>query len=241
MQKKKEGTPGPVSISKLTIGAGLSVAGAVLLGFVALYLLMYSSGYQDGEIANARRQIADLERQVASLEGYEADPEQLSEALLNAVEAGNEVADLQNEYLAITDVESGGDSYDEIHGISEKLISYFSENDGAAAAQWFYPKEADSSISWTFVTPYSASSGGVTGIWLCRAGTDSEIAAFASGVYANGTFSDVQVEMTTYGYELSAQSTTTLPEDTEEDVMSGDAWVSGKSPIDIMEEGGSSE
>ena len=47
MRKKKEGTSGPVSISKLTIGAGLSVAGAVLLGSAALYLLMYSSGYQD--------------------------------------------------------------------------------------------------------------------------------------------------------------------------------------------------
>lgn len=147
-------------------------------------------------------QIGDLESNVSQLEKTSGISKKEVEVRTHtATEAGQAVADQQNEYGKLSGM-SQNDQIDRTHKIAGELDKYFAEEDKNARAPWYMPPRG-TNATWTFASTYAFNQDGSKVIWVCRDKT-GKLLAYTLADYntKDKTFSQVSKAVTVAGAEL---------------------------------------
>lgn len=138
--------------------------------------------------------------------------EEESKTVLNsAKQAGDKIADLQNQYIAESQKENTTVESDEKHRATLKKVAsgldeYFGEGSDFRTPWFSISNQTDFSGSWQFMTTYNFVEDAVSVIWECTTSDDEDnnLVSYVTGVYHSdtGLFDNLVKHVTTYGASL---------------------------------------
>lgn len=155
-----------------------------------------------------RLRIMELEQRKSALSSEtdkQDDPEDVEVLLKSAVSSGSAVASLQSAYQdCMVRPDDPSESVEtKMQNNARSLAPYFDDDSENAVTPWFtVTSEAQSRVTWKFMTNYSFTSDEVDVLWTC-VDRNGRLCAFATGKYTAATnlFSDVKVFATAFGNE----------------------------------------
>ena len=141
------------------------------------------------------RKINDLQNELKKLsELKEETKETIEVKLKNAVNAGKEVADLQNNYAKLNTKSKDRNIEDN----ADKLRKFFTKDTSNAGVPWLYINkdyiQGKLEPNWEFVTTYGFNPGKVDTLWINKDKTNGDIYAYTTAIYDSetGLFSQIK-------------------------------------------------
>ena len=175
---------------KIAVLAGTFV---ILAGDV--YYVQHNGRTTSEQAVALDSKINDLQNELKKLsEQKEETKETIEVKLKNAVNAGKEVANLQNNYAKLN-VKANDKSIEEN---AEKLRKFFTKDTTNAGVPWLYINkdyiQGKREPNWEFVTTYGFNPGKVDTLWINRDKQSGEIYAYTTAVYDSetGLFSQIK-------------------------------------------------
>lgn len=180
--------------AKIAVLAGTFV---ILAGDV--YYVQHNGKTTSEQAVALDSKINDLQNELKKLsETKEETKETIEVKLKNAVNAGKEVADLQNNYAKLT-VKANDRS---IEDNADKLRKHFTKDTSNAGTPWLYINkdaiQGKKEPLWEFVTTYGFNPGKIETLWINKDKSSGEIYAYTTAIYDSetGLFSQIKKSTT---------------------------------------------
>lgn len=233
------------------IKIGIIVVSAVLslIGILAIISANNRVDVLNGQIAEMQTQIATKQSEIDAIDLTPIEQQLIQDTMNTCLQQGSEVADLQNQYYNVLDMQKYGfseNNVNEIERISGELSKYFGGSNEDATAYWFTTQESDhTKFTWQFETTYGFHGDTIDVMWTCYKNADSsgalsdELLAYAVGVYnvATGKFTNVNFTVTNCGKALQGYSTGTDCDEQPKVDMTIDADGDGKTDLNVDTDG----
>lgn len=186
----------------------ISVIAIIILGMnYTSHSKKYVRQHNENEI-----KLAKLKNDYESGKQEKTDTKESASSKLNsAVEAGNAVAKIQNNFYEIKNTdyvdETGTDdqkAYSKaIKDNSANLKPYFNEDETSGSSWWFVSDNTDA--VWSFRTTFSFTGNEVPSLWTCY-NSSGEMLAFTTAIYdaKAGKFKDVDCYVTSAGRQYDS-------------------------------------
>lgn len=196
----------------------------IFLGLTVFFVMGQTNGKAEFEQAYAENEatLLELQEQLDGIAEVTAEEVVQQVDLHSALEAGEAVAKLQEEYQVIP---VSMDSIDKLETVASSLDVYLADDSNEARTPWYSPSTLGVSVEfdWRFETTYSFSGSKIPVLWTCW-DADGNLCAYCTAVYesSTGLFSNVEFVVTSIGStyvnsDESIDDTTTMEnvDDTE--------------------------
>ena len=205
-ENNKNKTQNKKNKSKQIIMRGFAGIGAIsiLAGGFMIYNANAIKKQDVAQIQKNKDKISDLKDQLAKVEAERptVTVSQGQDALATAIDSGNKLADLQNQYINV------GNDRNKIQNIVKQEMPLLKSKDDKATA-WFDTGNPKTQGKWTFASKYQFSQNKIKAVFLNRNDKNQLLAYAAADYYPNKKqFSNIEVVETNYGRDAVAYTDT---------------------------------
>ena len=187
----------------MRIFAGIGVT-SVLAGGFMIYNANSTKKQDIAQIQKNKGKISDLKDQLTKVESERptVTVSQGQDALATAIDSGNKLADLQNQYVNV------GNDRNKIQDIVKQEMPLLKSKDDKATA-WFDTGNPKTQGKWTFASKYQFSQNKIKAVFLNRNDKNQLLAYVTADYYPDKKqFSNIDVVETNYGRDAVAYTDT---------------------------------
>ena len=187
----------------MRVFAGIGAV-SILTGGFMIYNANATKKQDIAQIQKNKDKISDLKDQLAKVEAERptVTVSQGQDALATAVDSGNKLANLQNQYISV------GNDRNKIRNIVKQEMPLLKSKDDKATA-WFDTGNPKTQGKWTFASKYQFSQNEIKAVFLNRNDKNQLLAYATADYYPNKKqFSNIEVIETNYGRDAVAYTDT---------------------------------
>lgn len=187
----------------MRVFAGIGAV-SILTGGFMIYSANATKKQDIAQIQKNKDKISDLKDQLAKVEAERptVTVSQGQDVLATAVDSGNKLANLQNQYISV------GNDRNKIRNIVKQEMPLLKSKDDKATA-WFDTGNPKTQGKWTFASKYQFSQNEIKAVFLNRNDKNQLLAYATADYYPNKKqFSNIEVVETNYGRDAVAYTDT---------------------------------
>ena len=187
----------------MRIFAGIGAV-SILAGGFMIYNANATKKQDIAQIQKNKDKISDLKDQLVKVEAERptVTVSQGQDALATAIDSGNKLANLQNQYISV------GNDRNKIQNIVKQEMPLLKSKDDKATA-WFDTGNPKTQGKWTFASKYQFSQNEIKAVFLNRNDKNQLLAYATADYYLNKKqFSNIEVVETNYGRDAVAYTDT---------------------------------
>lgn len=187
----------------MRVFAGIGAV-SILTGGFMIYSANTTKKQDIAQIQKNKDKISDLKDQLAKVEAEKptVTVSQGQDTLATAVDSGNKLANLQNQYISV------GNDRNKIRNIVKQEMPLLKSKDDKATA-WFDTGNPKTQGKWTFASKYQFSQNEIKAVFLNRNDKNQLLAYATADYYPNKKqFSNIEVIETNYGRDAVAYTDT---------------------------------
>lgn len=187
----------------MRVFAGIGAV-SILAGGFMIYNANATKKQDIAQIQKNKDKISNLKDQLAKVEAERptVTVSQGQDALATAIDSGNKLANLQNQYISV------GNDRNKIQNIVKQEMPLLKSKDDKATA-WFDTGNPKTQGKWTFASKYQFSQNEIKAVFLNRNDKNQLLAYATADYYPNKKqFSNIEVVETNYGRDAVAYTDT---------------------------------